>query len=310
MYSGFPTECSTEGDKTNFANNINKGMGWNNSKNQISAEQIEDNISLRTFYKLLSNSLLGKLGQCVSTKKSLVTVTNQKSLNDLFYNETLQIDDFISMSPYVTECAVSSKTGFNAVNLRGNCGIAGHVSAYGRIVMDRAFRFLLSHNIKLLYSDTDSIYCILKKDQELPLQLGYCYHQFKDELPNAEIESFFALGPKIYQITYRDKITKKVSTDTKVKGFFLKSAKGREIVHDRLFSKFVSDYLKGVQSEAKIGQFQIKTTKLRQLKSVISQKVLKNSLFNKRVSFVGLEEANLFTLPFGYTESMHQKLFS
>jgi hypothetical protein len=69
---------------------------------------------------IFQNALLGKFGQDNSTKKQTVTVTTQKELNDLFWREDTEICDFISMSEYVTEVSIQSKTGFNRPNLKGN----------------------------------------------------------------------------------------------------------------------------------------------------------------------------------------------
>lgn len=56
MYSGFPTDCVTQKDKEAYTDSINKGMNWTAAEDQIKLEDIEDNVSLRNFYKLLSNS--------------------------------------------------------------------------------------------------------------------------------------------------------------------------------------------------------------------------------------------------------------
>ena len=122
-----------------------------------------------------------------------------------------------------------------------------------------------------------------------------------------ETNIMFLTGPKIYQLTYKCLKTQEVRTISKVKGFYLRSEKGREVVHDKLFKHFVDQYLKDVNLETRLGQWQIKTTKEREMYSVITQKVLKNSIFSKRVSFRG-EISSLQTLPYGYSEEMFNKL--
>jgi hypothetical protein len=114
----------------------------------------------------------------------------------------------------------------------------------------------------------------------------------------------------MYQLTYKDHITGELHTMTKLKGFFIQSQKGREIVHDNVFKGFVEGYLRGEKMEAKLGQWQIKTTKSRRLKSTITQKVLKNSIFNKRVAFIGQEHSSTTTLPYGFTEKMYNDIFT
>jgi hypothetical protein len=247
----------------------------------------------------------GKFGQDISSKKSIVTVNCQKDLNELFWKEDATICDWMVMSPHVVEVSVETKKGFNRPNLNGNCVIAAHVTAYARIEMDKAIRLLLRHGISILYTDTDSIIFILKQNQKNPLSVGNCFNQFKDEIPNATILSFYTLGPKIYQITYQNNVTKEIKTDTKVKGFFLKSKKGKEIIHDKIFANYVEQYLRGEDVSAKVGQFQLKTLPKRKLKSVLSQKVLTNFGFNKRVAFRG-EINSMQTLPYGYNLTMYE----
>jgi hypothetical protein len=211
------------------------------------------------------------------------------------------------MSPYVAEVSIETEKGFNRPNLNGNCIIAAHVTAFARIEMDKAIRTLLRAGISILYTDTDSIIFSIDEDQINPLEEGPCFHQFKNEIPDGEIISFYTLGPKIYQITYRNLKTGDLKTETKVKGFFLKSKKGKEIIHDQIFSTYVTNFLEGGEMSSKVGQFQLKTTEKRQLKSVISQKVLTNFGFNKRVALRG--EVNSFqTLPYGYTSAMFTEI--
>jgi hypothetical protein len=241
----------------------------------------------------------------MSVKKSTVTINCQKDLDDLFWKEDTNICDWTAMTPHMAEVVVESKKGFNKPNLNGNCVIAAHVTAFARIEMDKAIRLLIQHGISVLYTDTDSIIFSLSEGQKNPLPEGPCFNQFKDELPFCEILSFYSLGPKIYQITYMDNNTLKVKTATKVKGFYLKSKKGKEIIHDALFATYVDNYLKNIDMSSKVGQFQLKTLKKRKLKSVISQKVLTNYGFNKRVAFRGAINS-IQTLPYGFTMSMYE----
>jgi hypothetical protein len=181
---------------------------------------------------------------------------------------------------------------------------AAHVTSYARIAMDKVFRQLEVLGISIKYSDTDSVIVALKRGQIFPLIIGQCFDQFKDELPGCVITSFYSLGPKIYQITYQKDGT--FHTITKLKGFYISSQRAKQVVHETIFQTFVENFLQGKHMEAKLGQWQIKTTKNRQLKSIILQKVLKNSLYNKRVAFTG-QIHSLDTLPYGYNSAMYSK---
>jgi hypothetical protein len=304
MYSGYPDNCKTHDEQEAYVKQVNDGMGWTGDA-QLKGKDIEDNVALRNFYKLLMKALLGKFGQDLSTKKSTVTVSSQKELDELFWKEGTKVCDWISMSPYVVEVSTEAEKGYNKPNVNGNCIISAHVTAYARIEMDKAIRKLLDAGISVLYTDTDSIIFSIRKGQQIPLVEGPCFHQFKNEIPDGEILSFYTLGPKIYQITYRNIETNLVKTSTKVKGFFLQSKKGKEIIHDNIFSDYVSSFLQGEQMSSKVGQFQIKTSEKRRLKSIISQKMLTNFGFNKRVAFRGVINSRQ-TLPYGYTNLMYE----
>jgi hypothetical protein len=108
---------------------------------------------------------------------------------------------------------------------------------------------------------------------------------------------------------YEDLVTKECKTLTKVKGFHISSQKGKAVLHDKIFQRFVEQYLQGEDAEAKLGQWGIKTTAQRRLKNVILQKVLRNSVFSKRVSFRG-DVHSLKTLPYGYSDEMYQNIIA
>jgi hypothetical protein len=172
--------------------------------------------------------------------------------------------------------------------------------------MDKIIRQLEDNNICIYYSDTDSVIFSLKRGHANPLIEGNCFDMFKNELPGCTIKSFYSLGPKIYQIMFRSDKDLSYQTITKLKGFYISSQRAKEVIHDTIFKTFVENYLKGVEMEAKLGQWQIKTTKNRKLKSIIMQKVLKNSLYNKRVAFTG-KVSSMATLPYGFTNDMYQE---
>jgi hypothetical protein len=250
--------------------------------------------------------LQGKFSQNNSERKTTITLSSQKELDDAFWNESTKVCDFIQMSPHVAEVVIQSRSGFNRPNLRGNSVISAYVTALARVEMDKNIRLLLESGAILYYSDTDSLLYSLKKHQINPLIEGPCYHQFKNELPGCVILSFYSLGPKMYQLTFMNLKTKKIETLSKLKGFYLHSLKAKEIVHDKIFKEFILAYLREENVEAKLGQWLIKTTKTRELRNIIIQKVLRNSMFNKRVAFCG-QINSLTTLPYGYDEAMYNK---
>ena len=53
MYSGFPEDCLQESEKELYVYNVNKGMSWTDPEDQLDIKDVEDNVALRNFYKLL-----------------------------------------------------------------------------------------------------------------------------------------------------------------------------------------------------------------------------------------------------------------
>lgn len=171
--------------------------------------------------------------------------------------------------------------------------------------MDKAIRSCIAAKVKIYYSDTDSLIVGIPRGVLNPLVMGFGLHSFKDELETGDILSFHSLGPKLYQLRYKDKNTKEIITETKQKGFFLKSKFAKEIVHDTLYKQFIDALLHDTFKSAIIGQFQIRTSKEYRLYSCITQKILKNDSFSKRVICSSKKEKVSFrTLPYGFTAEM------
>ena len=94
------------------------------------------------------------MGQSVNTKRSTVSISSQRELDELFWREDVKICDIISMSPYVAEVIVESEAGFNRPNMKANCIVAAHTTGFARVKMDQAFRQCIKHQYTLHYSDT------------------------------------------------------------------------------------------------------------------------------------------------------------
>ena len=308
--SGFPSDCSSESQKAAYVEGINKAMKWTSNEDTLKIAGVRDNVALRSFFKLLSNALLGKFGQDGSGRKYYVSVNNQQDLERCFWREDTIVADWAIMSPNCAELQLESKQQFNKIALKSNCVIAAHVTSYARIIMDKWLRNLLANNITVYYTDTDCFMFEMPKLATIPLPIGYAYGQFKDELASQVVKSFYTLGPKIYQLALENVATLSKETISKLKGFYVSSASGRAVVHDTLFQEFVEKYLANIDAEARLGQWQIKTTKNRQLKSIILQKVIRNSIFSKRVAFRGHSPPIYETMPYGYSEAMFLDLLN
>ena len=112
-------------------------MKWTSEEDKLNESEVKDNVALRSFFKLLSNALLGKFGQDSSGRKYYVSVHNQQDLEKCFWREDTRVTDWAIMSPYCAELQLESKQQFNKIALKSNCVIAAHVTSYARITMDK-----------------------------------------------------------------------------------------------------------------------------------------------------------------------------
>ena len=151
----------------------------------------------------------------------------------------------------------------------------------------------------------------LPKGVANPLKIGNCLWMFKNEVASGcIITGFNCLAPKLYELSILNLKTGLTETYTKVKGFTINNERQKSVLAQRqVFKTFVNSYLDGVDLELSLGQWNIKCSKKRTLTSVISQKLLKNSIFSKRVSFRGAQyrSKNNLTLPYGFTQDMYNQ---
>lgn len=132
---------------------------------------------------------------------------------------------------------------------------------------------------KLVYTDTDSIFYLARKDafdcgKALPVSLGNGYSQYKREYDHA-ISTFMCLGNKNYCLVFEESDRNIVST-IKVRGFQLKSLLTQDI-NQELFKKFVLNYFtKGKEMKTHTLQFGINVhRKSKKMKSEITFKQFK-----------------------------------
>jgi hypothetical protein len=279
--------------------------------------------------------ILSFLSQDNTQKTFSVAVHNQRELSELYWRPDCEVIDMVRMSPNVVETYLRPRSGMNKPSRKTSPVIGSYVTSFARIEMHAAIQvrehtFMFSSTVnhqsffsmnlqrlqqehgdgfRLLYSDTDSLIYELPSDETPSLPRGSALHQWKSELPpDCEMVSFHSLGPKFYQYTYEDLGTGKMTTITKLKGFHIKSAAAKEVVHDRLFEQLVRDYLSGKTVETIVKQWTLTTNKRRQIRSQLADKVISNSIFSKRCAFIcGKVKFPERSLPFGYTKQMYEK---
>jgi DNA polymerase elongation subunit (family B) len=160
--------------------------------------------------KILMNSLYGRFGLNPLLPES--QIIDKDMLDDFIDSseilELLEFDDKLFIQ-YIDENKIKNFNNDKMVGeINSNIAIASAITAYSRMIMADIKLYCLNNNIKILYSDTDSIFT----DKPLPDNLiGQGIGQWKLE---ALCKEAVFLAPKLYGY-----ITKDGNEVVKCKGF-------------------------------------------------------------------------------------------
>lgn len=177
---------------------------------EIDISNVKKNPGLRAIAKLCLNSLWGKFAQKTDPTQSVYL---KKGENDAeLYNilSSKIVTEIHDIGDDYTEMVFTENGGEEVDSNTTNISIAAFTTVHARLQLYQALKKLQS---KLLYCDTDSVvYLSDCHGDEIPL--GGKLGEWTDESPDDPIESFVALGPKVY--AYK---TKSGEIHTKTKGF-------------------------------------------------------------------------------------------
>jgi hypothetical protein len=162
------------------------------------------------------NQLYGYFGR----RKTLLETVNvyKKDLNKYYGKYTVYSE--LDINKYISTLLISSNLDYELLNeinqhldqplkcgyrkVNSHVGIASAVTSYGRIEMMKYKIYCLENNIKIYYTDTDSIFI----DKELPKNMvGDDLGLMKDELSGGYIKQAYFLGINKYcYIDNNDKV--------------------------------------------------------------------------------------------------------
>jgi hypothetical protein len=215
----FTEELKLAVDKFGYKVSVTKGYLFDNKN--VFKKYVDTLYSLRQSFKksdpmnyickILMNSLYGRFGlktilpETEFIDKSLLSKYEEIS-NEIL--EVLEFDDKLLIQ-YISENNIlnDDNDDFNS-DMKSNIAIASSITAYSRMVMAEFKLYCLNNNIKIYYTDTDSIYT----DKPLPdNMIGDKLGQFK--LEGIYKEAIF-LAPKVYGLIKEDG-----SEIIKVKGY-------------------------------------------------------------------------------------------
>ena len=262
---------------------------------QFTKSDLKLNPSRQAFLKLLLNGILGKFAQTVDKKVSRIIKTDAQIYSLLGNNCRLEDLNVISDS---TAILVYSEESKSLVNLNSNVIIYAHVCAYGRLYMHKTAMSLPRDKSRLYMINTDSLVFSLKKGETNPLEncTGRLFGEFKEEYSG--IESFYTLGPKNYSISFTGKGINK--TKTRICGLTIGFDTKSSINH-REYKKLVKGFLEDVLLEVTVKQERNRKENL-QSHIYVTNFIVRNMIFNKRVVKFGHELSAKRTYPYGYIE--------
>lgn len=163
----------------------------------------------------------------------------------------------------------------------------------------------------------------------MPLPLDEAlYGWFKDECEGHTILGFASLAPKFYSLRLKNNESGRQHDIVKLRGFFLRQSRfdTKDVTYE-LFLEYAQSLLKEQRKSHILGQFNIVTNKkTRNVVSHLSNKIIRNNCFSKRVlppqiikAFLDVQKRSQSsntlskqsiniaskTLPFGYSRHMH-----
>ena len=255
--SGFPSDCKDRISKEDYLLEMKRACGININ----SLDRVKKDPAGRYLNKIMANSVWGKWAQNPSSQYevkmcSTIVEYHRRLLTGCIKRVTLLKEDLLQVE---IKCD-RGIDGENRERENSRSGLGDRNTIVGSFVTAAARRLMYDRYLsklsedQLLYTDTDSIVMYRRKGDvnhvELPTSnlLGELKDEHKEllvENPMWYVQEFFAFGPKMYQLIFKDKITNRVVRwDKTMKGVSL-SGNRSMLTLDKisLYRNPVIDYL-------------------------------------------------------------------
>jgi hypothetical protein len=215
----FSEELKMAIDKFGYKATINQGYLFD-SKN-VFKNYVEELYSLRQTYsktepmnyiaKILMNSLYGRFGLKTVLPETEFIDKNELGKYEEISNEILDVIEFDGkfLISYISNNSIENDNMDSIESpVMSNVAIASSITAYSRMIMAELKLYCMNNNIKIFYTDTDSIYT----DKPLPEEF------ISNKLGDLKLEGVYKeavfLAPKVYGLIKEDG-----SEIIKVKGY-------------------------------------------------------------------------------------------
>jgi G:T-mismatch repair DNA endonuclease (very short patch repair protein) len=290
--SDFLKHFETVNEKQSYLDFLNEEMNLTAPFN-LTMQNVQSNKQKKNFYKLMSNALYGKLEQKSNLTKTCY-VSSQRELEKIYFSENL-IEEIIPLNNNVCQIEVKTDELKIKPNLKTNCYLGGQITAYARMTIYNYLKDVVNANGSVYYIDTDCIFFSLPKHCINPLPISDAVGHFKEVYSN--IESFYALGPKNYVVSFKEhKVLKRI---TKIRGISLSSFYLQNEVTTKTFDSFMNTFLSNIMKEKQINQIRSKRFKSSNLITTNLELVtFSNDISSKRL--ILKDDPKLSTIPYGY----------
>ncbi len=279
-------------EKQNYLNFLNEEMELQAPFN-LTVKNVHPNKHKKTFYKLMSNALYGKLEQKNNLTKTCY-VSSQKELENVYFSENT-IEQIIPFNIDICQLEIKTDELKLKPNLKTNCYIGGQITAYARMVIHKYVLDVVNANGCLFYVDTDCIFFSLPKNCVNPLPVSDAVGHFKEIY--TEIDSFFALGPKNYVIKYKE--NNNLKTITKIRGISLSSSLLENEITSNLFENYMKQFLNDSIVDKQVNQIRTKRFKANNyVETNLELLTFRNDVNAKRL--IVKDDPKLSTVPYGY----------
>ena len=220
--SGFPSDCKDRRSKEDYLLEMKRACGININ----SLDRVKKDPAGRYLNKIMANSVWGKWAQNPSSQYevkmcSTIVEYHRRLLTGCVKRVTLLKEDLLQVE---IKCD-RGIDGENRERENSRSGLGGRNTIVGSFVAAAARRLMYDRYLsklseeQLLYTDTDSIVMYRRKGNvnhvELPTSnlLGELKDEHEEllvENPTRYVQEFFAFGPKMYQLIFKDEITNRV----------------------------------------------------------------------------------------------------
>jgi hypothetical protein len=280
-------------DKENYCKFLNQKMELNEPF-LLKVEEIHPNSQKRSFYKLMSNALFGKLEQ-KNDKSQTKFVNKQSDLEDIFFSEN-KIIDLNCINDQICQVQISPNYSKLPPNRKSNCYLGAQVTAFARQIIYEHVEHLTKNEAFIYQVDCDSIIFSFPKGKSIPVSISDAVGDFKFEI-KGNILKYYSLGPKNYSLTFEDK--GKVETLSKVRGLSLNNSLNENIFTDELFAMYIDQFLSQKPSKVLINQYRTRANfKRLKISSELEKVTFSNDISKRRI--VKSESLSYETIPYGY----------